>query len=514
MVFISCMRLCRKISERIPKEQVKKRIKMDNFSKMIFDEDEDFSFLRSYTQHGYEDRHYLQKILFSVKRPNVVFPLNSEDIQILSTPANFYNKLKELIRKSKERIILSSLYLGTGPMEMDLMNLIKKQVNQNPGMKLSFLLDHHRGNRINSQDGSSLSSKSLLQPLASKAEASFFLSPLYGSFIRRYLFSPVPQFNELAAVQHMKCYIFDNTVLISGANLSELYFTNRQDRYICLHNQGALCDYLSEVISFVSRLGMQLKENGSLEPHSSCPYPILSRGKDRRYLQKAVQFDFEQLEKKFQKPETDWLDYNTLIIPRLQMNCFGINHDREHCEQVFKGLQGVQSAHISSGYFNLHNDYRIALANYRGYNTVNILVPSLDSNGFSGGKGIKKYVPAAYYNLVYKFMKHCDQFRVNVRIFTYERPGWTFHAKGMWVDIDEGTHYFEFGSSNYGRRSANRDLELQFSLVTIRKRIHSIFQEEKNELWKYAKPLDDLNDIRKLVPFPSRIISFLGKSYL
>lgn len=399
-------------------------------------------------------------------------------------------------------------------MEQELMNLIKKQVNQNPGMKLSFLLDHHRGNRINDQDGSKLSSKSLLQPLASKAEASFFLSPYYGSLIRRYLFSPIPQFNELASVQHMKCYIFDNTVLISGANLSELYFTKRQDRYICLQNQGALCDYLSEVISFVSRLSMQLKENGSLQPHPGCPYPILSRGKDGKYLRKAVAFDFDQLERKFQRPEADWLNYNTLIIPRLQMRCFDINHDMEHCDQVFRGLQGIQSAHIASGYFNLHSNYRMALGNFRGYNTVNILMPSLDSNGFSGGKGIKKYVPAAYYDLAYKFMTFCNQFRINVRLHTYERPDWTFHAKGMWLDIDEGTHFFEFGSSNYGHRSVARDLELQFSLVTLRKRIRSMFQEEKNEIWKYAKPLEDLKDFRKLVPFPSRIISVLGKSYL
>lgn len=94
LLYRSCVRLCRKISERFPKEQMKKRVKLDDFSRMIFDEDEDFSFIKGYTLHGYEDRHYLQKILFSVKRPNVVFPLNSEDIQILSTPTNFYDKLK------------------------------------------------------------------------------------------------------------------------------------------------------------------------------------------------------------------------------------------------------------------------------------------------------------------------------------------------------------------------------------------------------------------------------------
>ena len=42
----------------------------------------------------------------------------------------------------------------------------------------------------------------------------------------------VPPLNETVGLQHMKLYLYDDTVLISGANLSEDYFVNRQDRFV------------------------------------------------------------------------------------------------------------------------------------------------------------------------------------------------------------------------------------------------------------------------------------------
>ena len=37
--------------------------------------------------------------------------------------------------------------------------------------------------------------------------------------------------SEVIGVCHLKAYVFDDDVLISGANLSTTYFTKRQDRY-------------------------------------------------------------------------------------------------------------------------------------------------------------------------------------------------------------------------------------------------------------------------------------------
>ena len=36
--------------------------------------------------------------------------------------------------------------------------------------------------------------------------------------------------NESVGVQHMKAYVFDDDVVMSGANLEDNYFTDRLDR--------------------------------------------------------------------------------------------------------------------------------------------------------------------------------------------------------------------------------------------------------------------------------------------
>ena len=39
-----------------------------------------------------------------------------------------------------------------------------------------------------------------------------------------------PRVKEVVGVNHLKVYLFDENVILSGANLSNTYFTNRQDR--------------------------------------------------------------------------------------------------------------------------------------------------------------------------------------------------------------------------------------------------------------------------------------------
>jgi CDP-diacylglycerol--glycerol-3-phosphate 3-phosphatidyltransferase len=78
------------------------------------------------------------------------------------------------------------------------------------------------------------------------------------------------RFNEAWGLQHMKLYGFDDEIILSGANLSNDYFTNRQDRYI-LFRSKALTDYFFQIhaavsaISFVVEPNLDTKQGFSLE---------------------------------------------------------------------------------------------------------------------------------------------------------------------------------------------------------------------------------------------------------
>ena len=74
------------------------------------------------------------------------------------------------------------------------------------------------------------------------------------------------RWNELLGLQHMKLYLFDDTVIISGANLSNDYFTNRQDRYLMVEDKP-LADFFSDFIGKVQEFSMKVQQDGEINLH-------------------------------------------------------------------------------------------------------------------------------------------------------------------------------------------------------------------------------------------------------
>jgi CDP-diacylglycerol--glycerol-3-phosphate 3-phosphatidyltransferase len=77
----------------------------------------------------------------------------------------------------------------------------------------------------------------------------------------------------------------------------------------------------------------------------------------------------------------------------------------------------------------------------------------------------------------------------------YHAPGQQFHAKGLWLwppgNNETGSPPVAtvVGSSNYGVRSARRDVEAQLALVTWHAGLRSALQREWDDLAKHAPPV-------------------------
>ena len=99
-------------------------------------------------------------------------------------------------------------------------------MQSNDRLKLTILLDYMRGTRIG-RDGSS--SLDLIKQLRLKnfnrqVRLGFYHNPDTGMLKGKFSSSPL---REIFGVHHMKAHVFDNNVMITGANLSEDYFTDR-----------------------------------------------------------------------------------------------------------------------------------------------------------------------------------------------------------------------------------------------------------------------------------------------
>lgn len=278
----------------------------------------------------------------------------------------------------------------------------------------------------------------------------------------------------------MKIYLFDDDLIISGANLSSLYFNNRADRYILIKNHKPLCDYYWNLIDLVGKHSYDsrnLKEKKSAKPNSGLKEEILSLCKNSEMSIK----DFREFKDNYLFKLTDDVVY---IIPTLQMKPFNIDQDSKFTSDLLKSIiQSKESrTYFASGYFNLIKEYQkiIQQSNHR----FSVLTASPKANGFYESKGVSKHIPWAYSLLEEKFYRNA---RANnlIELREYSNQDWTFHAKGLW-SFSPNFAITQIGSSNYGYRSAERDLENQLTLITKNSGLIKELENEAEQLFKYG----------------------------
>jgi len=78
----------------------------------------------------------------------------------------------------------------------------------------------------------------------------------------------------------------------------------------------------------------------------------------------------------------------------------------------------------------------------------------------------------------------------NVSLKEWERDGWTYHAKGIWLSpsVDSPPVLTLFGSTNLNSRSTNLDTELSFVMATSSDELRQKLQEEIKGLHCWAVP--------------------------
>lgn len=170
------------------------------------------------------------------------FPVSASKINILTEPSNFYDLLCERFRNAKRRIYMASLYIGTGDLEKNLLKVTVENIKITKDLKFAVLLDYQRGTR------GEINSRTLFQQFASGVSDRCHLYLYQTPRIQGAWSKVLPsRYNEIVGLQHMKLYISDDSVILSGANCSNDYFQQRQDRYIEIED-GDLANFYCDII--------------------------------------------------------------------------------------------------------------------------------------------------------------------------------------------------------------------------------------------------------------------------
>lgn len=140
------------------------------------------------------------------------FDLHGDQIEVIQTPAQFYETLKNRIRSARRRVFLSTLYIGKS--ERELLETLRGAMRANPELRLSVLTDALRGTR----EAPKASCASLLAPLveefgADRVEVRMYHTPNLTGMRKK----AVPKrINEGWGLQHMKLYGVDDEIILSG----------------------------------------------------------------------------------------------------------------------------------------------------------------------------------------------------------------------------------------------------------------------------------------------------------
>uniref|UniRef100_A0A3Q3ABF7 CDP-diacylglycerol--glycerol-3-phosphate 3-phosphatidyltransferase n=1 Tax=Kryptolebias marmoratus TaxID=37003 RepID=A0A3Q3ABF7_KRYMA len=420
------------------------------------------------------------------------FRVPGSNVKILTSPDQFYQAMKARIKTAQRRVVMASLYLGTGQLEQELVDCMEEALqhskeNRHSDLKISILLDYTRGSR------GQINSRTMLLPLLQRFTSQMRVSLYHTPDLRGLLRLLVPQrFNETIGVQHIKVYLFDDSVIISGANLSDSYFTNRQDRYVLLENCREVADFFSNLVEAVGDVSLQLQPDDSVTVLEGMVHPYKGNRQDfsavaRKRIMEVVNTARMRQQLQQHRPEEsedegeDGGEEDTWVFPLIQMKPLGIRVDEQVTQRLLTDAEPDSTVFLTSGYFNLTRAYvRLVLGAGASYR---ILTASPEVNGFFGAKGVAGAIPAAYVHIARQFYNQVRQLgqEERVHLHEYHRPQWTFHAKGLWYYLQgqDRPCLTLIGSPNFGYRSVHRDLEAQIAIVTESEELQSQLQEQE-----------------------------------
>ncbi|KAJ7111960.1 CDP-diacylglycerol-glycerol-3-phosphate 3-phosphatidyltransferase [Mycena epipterygia] len=412
---------------------------------------------------------------FAARLQQPKFAVSPDDIRILSKPTQFYQQLLDMIRRAQTRIFISSLYLGSS--ESELVFALTEALRKNPELQIYMLFDLNRSTRPGPH-----STAKLLVPLIKeypdRVHVSFFRSPSLRGLLAKLV---PPRFNEGWGTWHAKIYGVDDEVMISGANLNQSYFTDRQDRYIHFADQRNLSQYCLDFIKTVSTFSFKLKPPSSSVPigsHSfreseytiSWPTPEIHP----HHIHNTAELALSALQDTYRHTTPERVDSTKVIMfPLIQAGQFNIRDEETTLKLLFEHLDATSNGarplvDLTSGYFGLYSEYQNLILRSRNID-CRIVASSPRANGFYGSRGVSGRIPEGYTLLEQRFMKavHRAGRASAVHLNEWEREGWTYHAKGIWLSAATGQlpMLTLFGSTNLNSRSAHIDTELSFLML-------------------------------------------------
>lgn len=408
----------------------------------------------------------------------------ADDITVIETAREFKAVLLGLIKAAKKRIYITALYLQDDASGREILTAIYEAKSSNPALDVKIFVDFLRAQRGLVGQAETIGNVRLYRELAEKYDCAVDI-----------LGVPVKT-KEVLGVLHLKGFIFDNTVLYTGASLNDIYLQRTQryryDRYHLLESKALsdclvnyLCDNFlsSNVVRDLTQQNIPTKKQ------------LKSVIKQFKGKLRSADYQFEGVGDAFNEREVS-------ITPLIGFG--GKNNQlNETIYQLVKNTK--QCLRIFTPYFNLPNkiskSIRRILKNGR---QVDIVVGDKAANDFfiTDKESFCKIgiVPYLYEANLRKFVKRNQKYIQSgiLNVYLWLHHDNSFHLKG--ISCDERYHLLT--GHNINPRAWQLDLENGLLIQDPRGLLKEKFGSEYRQIIQRARRIQHYSQIETIKDYP------------
>lgn len=416
-------------------------------------------------------------------------PIEASTVEVLSHATEYHAKVHQLIQTARQRIILTALYLQADEAGEAVLRALYQAKQANPALQVTVYVDFHRARR------------GLIGKSDMKTNADFYreIAAEYQHPID-ILGVPVKR-RELFGVLHLKGFVFDDTLLYSGASLNNVYLGQpsryRADRYLLITNK-ALADSFAQGHQQV--LGDRQVVQSLLDPSPEVAQAY--KPHHRSWLKHAKQHSYPQ------QGKTDESLRATLLM--------GMGRLKNSLNQSLLAVLALaqRDVLIYTPYFNpppvLAKALRKCLK--RGVK-VTIVVGDKTANDFYipptqkfsriGG------LPYLYETILRKFLKsnqsYIDDGLLEVRLWKHEDN--SYHLKG--VSVDGVRHLFT--GHNLNPRAFALDYENGILVEDELGQLQAALGQEQEQIFLNTRSVRHFSEIEMVRDYPEPVRKLLAK---
>jgi len=428
-------------------------------------------------------RKQLEKLTF--------IPQAAEQVEFLADSRAFKTRILQLIHSAKSRIYLTALYFEKDEAGQEILAALYQAKQANPDLEIKIFVDWHRAQRGRIGEEATISNADWYTQ--QKAEH---------NLEKAIEFWGVPiNTREVFGVLHLKGFVFDDTLLYSGASINNVYLQQferyRYDRYHMIENK-ALAD------SFIELLNQHILS-----------HPAVNR-LDTEHRQKTI--EIRPLIREFRKylsqqhyqfsgqPQGEQLSIAPIIGLRKK------NRLNKTIEALFYQVQ--EKLTICTPYFNFPRSLRnrIEWLLEQG-KQVEIVVGDKTANDFFTPPEEKftmaSALPYLYEKNLRAFAKRFDYFiqhnQLTIRLWKDGEN--SYHLKGVWID----NRYILLTGNNLNPRAWALDAENAVLISDPKAELQSKAEGELTQIRQHTTVLTHYSDLEQLKDYPEAVRKLLKK---